>query len=704
MKINLRESLNKIDLATDNRYDLLNTFNSKKLSDDNKKKLAEAIENNSMASVNRILHESEEQLFKVVISSMATKRDFESALYEDEAEEIVDYYGGRWIDENGFEWDMYVEEDDDSTEHAMIDNSYDMEDDDERAQRKIDTYDQTDRDWEYVESLTEANYGGAYDIDPEMFWTKDDLIEFSDAVCDKLTEKFGYQYDIADVGAESNNNMYILIEDTTHGIEADVSFRIKMSRIRAPRDLMKYLDTVVSEFVKKFEEEYQYYDFDESLSEDYDDFDPKYDARYEVNAYYGSPRRGNYAGLEDDFYTDDFEEVKDWVWEKCQKGLYINVVDRENGNQVNINTENYDFESDDAYRVFDDLEELSHLNESLNESMDLSDVEEVKEIKFKNDRVNNLRGIFSNILFIDALNEVGLDKFKIRTSRLKNVSQGDIKDSWYDLKRNGWSVSIERDDSLNGFNEVYVFEKIQNESLKEDIEEYSEEDFDIDYDEADVEPGNFFFADGKNYVWEERIAGPTYLDFDKWAVWSAREITPLQDFIIGKNEQGGYDVDEDAYIAAVNSKSSVYFVVEEDTGFIDWGPVETSTEAQDFLNGKVEDWENDEEYEEVEIEEESLNESRAIRNDGDYEVTLHYDDIGDGKEYDYTLGYDEVVDYLRELAWANGDGPEDLNEDEYLEWIMDNFDELADKYELNVLNYFESEASQYEYDHRNDEP
>ena len=131
MKINLRESLNKIDLATDNKYDLLNTFDSKKLSDENKKKLAEAIENNSMASVNRILHESEEQLYKVVISSGATKRNFESALYEDEAEGIIDYYGGRWIDENGFEWNMYVEEDDDSTEHAMVDNSHDMENIDE---------------------------------------------------------------------------------------------------------------------------------------------------------------------------------------------------------------------------------------------------------------------------------------------------------------------------------------------------------------------------------------------------------------------------------------------------------------------------------------------------------------------------------------------------------------------------------------------
>ena len=91
MKINLRESLNKIDLATNNKYDLLNTFDSKKLSDENKKKLAEAIDNNSIASINRVLHESKEQLYKVVIQSGATKRDFEAALYDDEAEGIIDY-------------------------------------------------------------------------------------------------------------------------------------------------------------------------------------------------------------------------------------------------------------------------------------------------------------------------------------------------------------------------------------------------------------------------------------------------------------------------------------------------------------------------------------------------------------------------------------------------------------------------------------
>ena len=422
MKINLKESLNKIDLATNNKYDLLNTFNSKKLSDNSKKKLAEAIENNSIASINRVLHESEEkvftvkvyqnypfvaevidnsiidkngegkvlkkftnrdaldafadelisngyvnyqgysknkllheseeQLFKVVIQSGATKRNFESALYEDEAEEIVDYYGGRWIDENGFEWNMYVEEDDDSTEHTVVDNSYDMEDD-ERAQREMDAYDQSDRDWEYVESLnelneheiegpikldretfdrmvrdnnllrslndsdftevrdyftrigypnkaaatndlwhgsnlgktrdwynelldkylneslTEASYGGAYDIEDDMFFTKEEIVDFVDGICTLLNDKFGYQYDIEDVWMDTPTKLHISIYDSTHDFSIDSDFRIDMRRIKRPQDLViRYTSQVFNVFEKKFEDEYQYYNFDESLTED----------------------------------------------------------------------------------------------------------------------------------------------------------------------------------------------------------------------------------------------------------------------------------------------------------------------------------------------------------------------------------------------------------------------------------------------------
>lgn len=99
--------------------------------------------------------------------------------------------------------------------------------------------------------------------------------------------------------------------------------------------------------------------YGESLNESDEDNDPKYDARYEVYSYYGK----DYRGLEDDLYTDDFEEVKDWVWDKIQNGGYIEAKDRKTGNRVRLDPDNYDWESDDAYGVFDDLDSISPLSD-----------------------------------------------------------------------------------------------------------------------------------------------------------------------------------------------------------------------------------------------------------------------------------------------------------------------------------------------------
>jgi hypothetical protein len=580
-KINLRESLNKIDLATDNKYDLLNTFDSKKLSDENKKKLAEAIENNSMASINRVLHESSEQLYKVVISSGATKRNFESALYEDEAEGIVDYYGGRWIDENGFEWNMYVEEDDDSIEHAAIDNSYAAEDD-ERAQRecveslneasairvfprgseeyfKLDkvaswltyfspnniyytveqTYFDYGQDWKWTtiiayksesdswqainpkqqesilacttdeelekvaknilresrldkvfdESLTESSYGGAYDIEDDMFFTKEEIIEFADNICEYLEDVFGYQYNINNVYMDGPRKLYINIFDNNY-IEVESTFDIDMRKIRKPSDLFKvYGLTIENWFQKAFAREYRDAGLDESLSE-------------------------------------------------------------------------------------------------------------------------------------------------------KN--------------------------------------------LKEDFDD----EYESDFDNNEVEEGNHVFADGEEYVWVERIAGPIYLDFDKWAVWSARVFVDPRDFMTIHSDGKDYDFDGDAFKKKAMAAPIVYFVVEEDTGFIDWGPEDNEIAAKDFLNGKQEDWDNDEYY----------GESLEKNLDEWYVHTIHYEDIGNGREYDYEVDHEEVLDYLSEIAIDEEDAPEDT--EEYLKWIEDNFDELFNKYEYEIEEHFREDASQEEYDRR----
>lgn len=131
------------------------------------------------------------------------------------------------------------------------------------------------------------------------------------------------------------------------------------------KDLLK--ETVVDSIGMDEEEVDAEFVIEESLNES-DDDDEEYDEtdkRYYVVSYYGNSHRGR----EDNLYTDDFEEVKDWVWEKIQKGNYINVTDANNGNDINLNPSDYDFESDDAYRVFDDLDRISPLrSDSLHES------------------------------------------------------------------------------------------------------------------------------------------------------------------------------------------------------------------------------------------------------------------------------------------------------------------------------------------------
>lgn len=689
MKINIRESLNRLDLQTDNKYDLRNTYDCSNISDNKKKKLAEALNKNASAkTISKILDES---------------------------------YGG---------YDYYL-----------------------------------------IEFFVD---GRRYEE------------EYTDTSAKEALERFKEDYSDDDYKIRE---IYKLTGEGYVGLG------------------------------------YPFIKFDESLNEEHDDFDPKYDARYEVNAYYESPRNGNYASLEDDFYTDDFEEVKDWVWEKCQKGLYINVVDRENGNEVNINTENYDFESDDAYRVFDDLDELSPLSESLNEEDNFDSdeyerehiihlVKSVKEAsKRKGINISNLKKTVkryienhkdtSNKKELDELIKVykSLDK-KEESLKEESLTEDNSSSNLYlyhatdsnnvesilkkgllinpgkhnwegmytddaiflaldanvaedyayesnsepeevtvlkvklnDLDSNyiryDWNNRCEYHDDINScayyknipgnllkvcdpssepirsfddfegtelYNILYdtfdseVETNLELESLKEAIDNEIDLDYETDFDDGEVEEGNTFIEDGRTWSWIERIAGPIHLDFDNWSVWSARDWDYIEEkvkpLLINKEE---FNVE---VLTKIYDEAEVaYFVVDEDTGFIDWGPVETSTEAQDFLNGKVEDYENDEEYREIEIEEESLNESKNIEDTG-YSVILHYDDIGNKRnsEYDYEVNKDDFIDGMFDIVYEDEDAPE--NYDQCLEWIMDNFETLVNKYKNKILDYFFDDAQE----------
>lgn len=167
----------------------------------------------------------------------------------------------------------------------------------------------------------------------------------------------------------------------------------------------------------------------------------------------------------------------------------------------------------------------------------------------------------------------------------------------------GWQIRVGYNDDFYDYNclncpeDDYVGSRWEeyDESLKEavedeiDVDEYEETDF----NDGEVEEGDTFIEDGREWSWIERIAGPIHLDFDNWAVWSARDWDYIQEkirpILLNKEE-----LTVETLTKIYDEAEVAYFVVDEDTGFIDWGPVESQTEAQDFLNGKVEDWENDE--------------------------------------------------------------------------------------------------------------
>ena len=87
------------------------------------------------------------------------------------------------------------------------------------------------------------------------------------------------------------------------------------------------------------------------------------------------------------------------------------------------------------------------------------------------------------------------------------------------------------------------------------------------FEEPGPDPRKDFDCEGQEFTWVKRHGDVIHIDFDNWAVWEA------------------YCHDD---------AKSYYFVVDEDTGFIDWGPIETLEEAQEFLQSKLNDEEDDE--------------------------------------------------------------------------------------------------------------
>ena len=88
------------------------------------------------------------------------------------------------------------------------------------------------------EELAEG-YGGAFDIDDDQYFTREDIDEFAQHVLDHVDETFIDEYKIGGVWLE--DRLLTLNLQSLDGMEEyEVTQHIDMRRVKLPRDLRKY--------------------------------------------------------------------------------------------------------------------------------------------------------------------------------------------------------------------------------------------------------------------------------------------------------------------------------------------------------------------------------------------------------------------------------------------------------------------------------
>ena len=108
----------------------------------------------------------------------------------------------------------------------------------------------------------EASYGGAYDIEDDMYFTKEDLLEFTDELIDTLQDK-GIFVDLVDMYITDGNRLVIAVEDED-GNEIDTDEFIDMRKIRRPKDIYKYKNIFIKDILSQYNE---FKSFNEDLDE-----------------------------------------------------------------------------------------------------------------------------------------------------------------------------------------------------------------------------------------------------------------------------------------------------------------------------------------------------------------------------------------------------------------------------------------------------
>lgn len=99
--------------------------------------------------------------------------------------------------------------------------------------------------------ITEAHYGGAFDIEDDQYFTKEDLMEFAEDVVDSLNVLGYSKAELESIFLENN---VIEITVSWDGNEVTVEQPVDMRRIHKPKDLDKYRFPVISKMKSELKE------------------------------------------------------------------------------------------------------------------------------------------------------------------------------------------------------------------------------------------------------------------------------------------------------------------------------------------------------------------------------------------------------------------------------------------------------------------
>lgn len=89
----------------------------------------------------------------------------------------------------------------------------------------------------YIQSTT-YDYGGAYDIESDMFFTKEEITDWADSVVEQFNATNSTEFHVADVYFVDTTNLILEISDAD--ISLDTHINIDMRRITRPDDINKY--------------------------------------------------------------------------------------------------------------------------------------------------------------------------------------------------------------------------------------------------------------------------------------------------------------------------------------------------------------------------------------------------------------------------------------------------------------------------------